>query len=932
MSETMAKQQQTASVPSAPTPEERMAFDEVAWGSHCVDCYPGACPYRVFVRDEKIVREEVAGTFPQFEDGVPDMNPLGCQKGAAWSQQQYSADRLLHPLRRVGPRGSGEFEEISWEEALDDVADALLDAIEKGGTESIVHEGTPEVVVVPATHRFVNLIGGIVTDINGSINDLALGHHLTFGRFYPTFSNDDLFHSDVLLLWNTNPAYTCIPFFHYIVEARYRGADVVLLSPDVSPSHSHVDYHVPVAHGSDPALALSMCQVVVEEDLLDEEFVASQTDLSFLTRVDDARFLRQSDLVAGGSDEVFYHWHPDRGPVEADRSDLRLDFAPRLRGVMSAELADGSVVEVQPLFNRLAEMLSTSYRPEQTLAITGTHPDTVRTLARKIARRRTKVLMGMGACKTYHSDLYQRTMNLLLALTGNWGKKGTGINCWAVGLFDGQMTALAKTKPGVEGAEEVLTALDEAEAALRAADPTLNDELASIELWRMLPSLGRSAMVPAFFFWYWHCGFKARWGERSWNDPTMLREFDDYVEESLAQGWWRGLDRPGPGTPPKVLIECGGNTLRRTRGGQGALLPTLWPQLDLIVTIDTRMSTTCLHSDIVLPAATHYEKVAFHLPSPSMLVLTLSDKAAEPPGEAKDEWEIFGLLCQKMAERARARDLEEFTIEGTPGAPPVVRRFDSLWDEYTSGGRLIDSERVAEEMVADTVHAGTLPEGVSLTSLRRDGWTRFTGWGRMTMAKGQSSPWPEHETHVPFRNHVEKGYPYPTLTRRAQFLIEHPWYVEAGEDLPVHKDPPKMGGDHPFAMSGGHNRWSIHSMNMGNPVLLQTHRGEPFIDMHPVDAAERGIADGGRALVRNDVGEFTVRIRVSPGQRPHSLTIYNGWDPFQFENWKGPNETEPGMVKWLHLAGGYGHLRYAPMEWQPSPVDRPVFVTVERAP
>ncbi|MHB8245416.1 MAG: molybdopterin-dependent oxidoreductase [Acidimicrobiales bacterium] len=157
-------------------------------------------PYRVFVRDGKIVREEVAGTFPQFEEGVPDMNPLGCQKGAAWSQQQYSADRLLRPLRRVGPRGPGRFEEISWDEALGEVADALLDAIEKGGTEPVVHEGTPEVVVVPATHRFVNLIGGIVTDINGSINDLALGHHLTFGRFYPISSNDDLFHSDVLLL------------------------------------------------------------------------------------------------------------------------------------------------------------------------------------------------------------------------------------------------------------------------------------------------------------------------------------------------------------------------------------------------------------------------------------------------------------------------------------------------------------------------------------------------------------------------------------------------------------------------------------------------------------------------------------------------------------------------------------------------------------
>ena len=163
----------------------------------------------------------------------------------------------------------------------------------------------------------------------------------------------------------------------------------------------------------------------------------------------------------------------------------------------------------------------------------------------------------------------------------------------------------------------------------------------------------------------------------------------------------------------------------------------------------------------------------------------------------------------------------------------------------------------------------------------------------------------------------------------AQFLIEHPWFVEAGEDLPVHKDPPKMGGDYPFKMTGGHNRWSIHSMNMGNPVLLQTHRGEPHAVMHPEDAGRLGIRDGGLARVFNDVGEYTVRIKTSPTQRPFGLSVYNGWDGFMFRGHKGSNEVEPGMVKWLNMAGGYGHLRYAPMEWQPIPVDRPIFVDVE---
>jgi len=58
---------------------DRWKWDKVAWGSHCVDCYPSNCPFRVFVRDGKVVREEQAGNFPVIEQGVPDMNPAGCQ-------------------------------------------------------------------------------------------------------------------------------------------------------------------------------------------------------------------------------------------------------------------------------------------------------------------------------------------------------------------------------------------------------------------------------------------------------------------------------------------------------------------------------------------------------------------------------------------------------------------------------------------------------------------------------------------------------------------------------------------------------------------------------------------------------------------------------------------------------------------------------------
>jgi anaerobic selenocysteine-containing dehydrogenase len=80
------------------------------------------------------------------------------------------------------------------------------------------------------------------------------------------------------------------------------------------------------------------------------------------------------------------------------------------------------------------------------------------------------------------------------------------------------------------------------------------------------------------------------------------------------------------------------------------------------------------------------------------------------------------------------------------------------------------------------------------------------------------------------------------------------WFLEAGEALPTHKENPKMGGDHPFVLTSGHNRWSIHSMNTTNPLLLRTHRGQPHAVINTDDARAHGINDGDEVRVRNDIG------------------------------------------------------------------------------
>jgi len=337
----------------------------------------------------------------------------------------------------------------------------------------------------------------------------------------------------------------------------------------------------------------------------------------------------------------------------------------------------------------------------------------------------------------------------------------------------------------------------------------------------------------------------------------------------------------------------------------------------MIVTIDFRISQTALYADYVLPAAQHYEKIGFHIPTPHLMNLTFSDKAAQPAGEARNEWQIFNAILVKVAECAAARGLTEYT--DTAGK---ARRYADLPGAYSMNGFLLDEEKLADEQIRDSALSGTLPMGTNLRTVREKGFVRFIDWGFSPMALAQASPIAANETHVPFRDHTERGDPFPTYARRAQFYIDHPWFLESNEELPTHKPNPRMGGDYPLGMTSGHNRWSIHTMNQANKVILGTHRGEPCVEVNPHDASARGVNDDDLIRVFNDVSSFKVRAKTRPGVKPGQIISYNGWAGFQYGDWSGENEIEPGMVKWIGFAGGYGHLQHLGTEWQPVPTSR----------
>jgi anaerobic selenocysteine-containing dehydrogenase len=372
----------------------------------------------------------------------------------------------------VGERGEGKFEEVSWDEALDDIASRILDAIEEHGPESVITPLTPELGSQPA-RAWTGMLGTPMTDGNAEFQDFSPGYHLTWGLFNPVASMDDWFLADLTLIWHANPVYTNIQWYHYIAESRYNGGEVVTIAPDYSPSAIHADYHQPIRIGTDAAFALAMCKVIVDAGLYDKQFVQEQTDMPLLVRKDSGRFLRGNEVMEADREDQFFWWDSlNNTLVNAPRHTLsKADVDPALEGSYQVMLKDFSTVEVEPVFARLRRQLE-NYTPEAAGEICQIAPENISKLARKIATRKTKIFIGWNSGKYYHGDLMERSMALLLGLTGNWGKKGTGTRSWAIFGMDGEMIMPAKTGPGQEAAQQHVAGMIALRRVMAMSDPT----------------------------------------------------------------------------------------------------------------------------------------------------------------------------------------------------------------------------------------------------------------------------------------------------------------------------------------------------------------------------------------------------------------------------------------------------------------------------
>ncbi len=946
----MATKKETLTRGSETSEEERDYWDWDCWkwGTHRVNCYPGSCPFRVYVKDGKVIREEISCTYPEFTDPshrVPDYNPRGCQKGFQHSRAMYGPDRVLHPMKRSGERGGGQWEKITWEQAFQEIGTKVAEVIQKHGAQSVVDDhctnglgivrGASEITVTGLTA----LLGGVSFDINFMIGDFNVGQYLTFGQFQHTPGIETWFLADTIIMMS-NPIYANIPDVHYMLEARYRGAKIVAIAPDKNASCQFADVWAPIEWSADPALWMGVCRILLENGWIDEEFMKEQTDLPVLVRKDDGRFLRESDLRENGDAEQFYVIDAASGkiaPALKDTLSMPHDYA--LEGSVKVRLKDGKEIEATTVFVLLQQRVA-EYTPEKVHELSGVHPETLRQIAELCKPpRKVFVFVNWNAGKLYHGDLVERSYCYMLALTGNLGKPGTGTRGWSAGTEFGCAMPLVSGMP-----KETIEADDPITATMNMFQMMMENYKTQMKMDPSMPRVEASfgslrellraagILSPPAFLWYYHAGYKEVW-DKFLEDPYTKKRISDYAEEALKQGWWQGFDRPDKNTPPRVMFVSGSNPLRRHRGGMNTYFKTLWPKLELIVTMDPRWSTTALFSDYVLPAASHYEYADAKYSTPHTRFMTFTDQSVPMLGESRTDRQIvLGILnaCEKAL---KARGIERYMS----GNREVI--VDELYWRGTYGRRYGESEADEERLLDDTYRAlgqmgwyTSLDGGeVSLENVRKTGKAWLSGRPTWHASVVQNSDMFPGEVHVPFRDQVEQKVPYATTTRRIELYLDHPWFVEADEHLVRFKVPPFIGGHQPLRLTSGHLRWSIHANWIVADEMLKLHRGEPFAFVNDRFAKDKGIGDNDFIRVFNDYGEFLVRAKLSSCVRPDQLVIYHAWEPYQYPNWMPYDGLLPGPPKGLQFAGGYRHYEYTLWNWAPLQCDRQTNISFEKA-
>ena len=360
-----------------------------------------------------------------------------CAKGRAAPEIAGSPRRLTRPMKRTRPRGEADpgWVEISWDEALDTIAARLGTIRADHGAEAVAFavttpSGTPMVDSFEWVERFIRGFGSpnliYAVEVCGWHKDYA--HALTFGRGigFPDYDK-----AETIVLWGHNPARTWLAQATRVVDARRRGATVVVVDPKPDGSGQQADLWLRIRPGADAALAMGAVRHLIRSGGFDQDFVRRWTNAPLLVDRTTGRFLRAETLWAGADAGSFVVLGEDGAPRAYDaRRELDDAGTVALSGRLRITGRDGEVIDASTVFDLLSAEAE-PYTPAHVAALTWLGEAEIEAFNRLFAGRpKLAYHSWTGVGQHSNATAIERAIASLYALTGACDREGG--NLWPV--------------------------------------------------------------------------------------------------------------------------------------------------------------------------------------------------------------------------------------------------------------------------------------------------------------------------------------------------------------------------------------------------------------------------------------------------------------------------------------------------------------------
>jgi len=594
--------------------DERKAFATEDAGieleAHAVcayNCNPN-CHIKGTVVDGKLIRVE-PGALPEREEAINV-----CLRSMAFSQRiQDERVRVMYPLKRTGERGSGEFERISWDEAIDIIAEKLNAVLAKNPLAASFFNFTGNSnKLAGAINRMASCLGSSVWDIEGIMGDhgISVAMVMCFGNRRGGNGTRDAKNSKMQIYWGGNFADTRTGDARYVNEAREAGARTVVIDPRFSSTAAIADEWVPILPGTDAYLALTMMNVIVKNNLADETWLANYSCAPLLVRDDNGQYLHpatsggDSDQPSGGlkpgetgylsipgsantSDEkednenIYYAWDTKLGEaVEYNPEEYTGGLDDQTSGPESTLALRGSYtvngVKCHPSYVDLLNEIN-KYDVKSCAEMTGLNEEWIEQFAIDFATLKpVSVRCTQGSGRHFYAITTMRSVATLTALCGYVGVRGGG--CSHISTNDGG-TLLKRTD--YEGSD---------------------------------------------------------FNNKNWNDTGGKNS------TTHKSSWIYDAAIDHNPVPIDFIYFANSNFLNMSPDAH-YVINNVFPAIDFIVVADPFMTWTAKYADIVLPATSYWE--AWDIKDKAPWVVVIEPKVT-PMGESKSDCEIMSLLAQKI--------------------------------------------------------------------------------------------------------------------------------------------------------------------------------------------------------------------------------------------------------------------------------------------